>query len=344
MRPFIYALIGFSIVHNVVAGSLMVFFSVMVFELNTLKCLELGWIICGILNLCLDLTIWSLPLRNVFSVASNHSTRKRVLLVLVFTVGALGWGSSLLRIPLAKQLLGLGGVDGTYYTPIFFLLYVAEISLAIGCVSVVTLRRLVVKIANGLNTLGKITRHVFRASPAIAQPKGYRSKTTSGSSGTGESRTGGYSATGNESGCGEDTTVNLELVEWKGDALNIKRPQFIQQACDDPCGGGDIELGSRVAQCTSPSCPRCQGYSPSPIPGTHIQVPAPAATGTGLGTSHRLSSPSTGETLGTTSIDSASQGAYLQPSCSACDALPSSESTVNLMGTNTNSSACSYAY
>lgn len=321
MRRTIYALMGFSILNNTIAVSLLMTFSMVEsFVLQSQKYLTPLWFTYGTLNLLMDLIIWSIPLPTVILVMRNLSTRKRILLVLVFTSGIMCWCSSILRISLRKYIMNMGG-DPTYNAPICYLLYVTEVSVAISCVSAATLRPLVIKATKGFNRLrgkptstnqSRSTGYQFGASPGLAQSKGDGSKT------------GGSRSTGNTREFGEQTTPGEELAEWKDNSFNTTISQFVQEIRGCPHGDGDLELGSVVAHTSS--SPRC----PDLAQDTELQVPAPTA----VSTIHRLSSSSSGETLRTTNIGSAIHGVHSQP---PCDAIPSSESTVNLMSTNSNS-------
>ena len=302
MRYTIYTLMGVSIVNNAVSSSLSMVFTLVESLLVQPKYYTALWFTYGSLNLVMDLIIWTIPLPTIFSVMSNLSTRKKILLFLEFAVGILCWCSPILRLSLWKYAAGVGS-DPTYNAPILFVLYVAEVSLAISCVSAAALRPLVVKMTKKFNRLRGIptstnksrsTGYVLGASPGLAQ-----------------SRTGGSRTTGNK---GVFSTVDHELKEWKGGVLDIERAQSIQQTCNCPCG--DVGVVAHAS-----SCPRS-------VRGTQPQVPT--ATDHGI----ILSSCSSGDTLRTTNIGSVCQGAH---SRHPCDVLPLSESTVNLTNADTNS-------
>ena len=307
MRHIIYGIMGFSILSNITAACLQAVFTLVLSLLvQSQKYFTASFFTFGALNLLTDFLIWSLPLPTMLLVMDNLSARKKILVGLVFAVGVVSWCSSILRISWRKYIVGLGA-DPTYNAPILIVLYVTEISLAICCVSVVTLRPLVVKITKGFNRLrgkptstnkSRTTGYGFGTGPSRSQPKGYESR-------PGTSHKGGFE---------EHITIGQELVEWKKD--------------DCPCKGFDVELGGIVAHTSL--CPR----HPDLSRGTRLQIPAPAAIpGTIYNTTHRSSGSSSTETLRITNIGSACRGAHLLP---PCDALPSSESIVDLTNTNTN--------
>ena len=217
------------------------------------------WFTYGSLNLLIDLTIWSIPLRSVFSIMHNLSTRKKILLTLAFTVGMMSWCSSILRITFWRYAVDLAS-DPPYNGPILTLLGVVESSLAISCVSLATLRPLVVKITKWFNRL--------RGQPSnkTSGPTSFQSDETPNLPHLGAS---GSRKTGNKGGFEEHktlTTVDQELMEWEENVLDIKEPQAVRSysSMDD-----DVELGSVVSQASS--CPK----SPNPATDTQIQVPLP---------------------------------------------------------------------
>ena len=295
MRRTIYAIMGFSVVNNTVTCCLgMTFTMVKSLVLQSNKYLTPLYFTYGTLNLLVDLIIWLIPLPTVFSVMKNLPTRKKILLALAFAAGMLCWGSTILRISLRKYVFGLGS-DPSYSAPIFYVLYLTEVSLAIGCASVVTLRPLVVKITKVFNKLRgnppptntpPTTGNLFRVSPGpaqIPQPSGY------------ETRPSGPRATGNKGGFKELTIAGHELVEWKNNVVGSNRSQFFQQPCSCPRWDSDVEMRSIVVHTLS--CPR---YS-DPAWGTPLQgtpVPVPATTDHGV--THYSSSSSGGDTLRTT--------------------------------------------
>lgn len=304
---------GISIVTNLASPCLLSVFTMVDSLLANPKYLTGLWFTYGVINLLMDLTIWSTPLPAIFSIMHNLSTRRKTLLVLTFAVGMLSWCSSILRLSFWRSALGFSQ-DPTYSSPIFVVLYVTEVSLAMTCVSVAALRPLAVKITEKFNRLrGKTTT-------TTSTDKSKTARTGSTFSQLKESGTSGSKTMGSRE---ELTTVDQELMEWKDGDLGIARSQFVGQTCN--ClskSGGDIELGD--------SCPRCL----SPVRGTQLQFPAPTAIN--HGTVHRSSSSSsgTGETLRRANIGSACQSAQ---SRSTCDAIPPSESTVNLTNPDTSS-------
>ena len=307
MRRIIYAIMGFSILNNAGTACIFTVFAVVErFLLQSQKYVTPLWFIYGSLNLLTDLVIWSLPLPSLFSIMHNLSFRKKVLLVLAFAVGIMSWCSTILRISFKKHVEGLGSDPG-YTGPIFIVLYVTEITLAMGCVSVATYRPLVVKLTKAFNQLrgkpestnnSQVAGFQFEASPSFVQSK------------SNQSRTSGSRTVVNNGGFGENIQ---ELMEWK-EVLDFEQSQFAHRACGCPYRDGcvDVELGNVISHASS--CPR----GPDPSLGTQIQVPAPAAT-------HVSSSSS--RTFRTINTKSACQGAHSRPSC---DTPPSSESTVNL--------------
>lgn len=277
MRYIIYTLLVVSIINNTIAASLHIVFSMVTsFILHTAKYVSPLWFSYGALNLLTDVTIWVIPLPSVCSAMHKYSTRKKVLLVLAFSMGALSWCSSLVRISLSKRyLLGRLASDAVYNTPIFYVLFVAEISLAIGCVSVATFAPLVVRITKAVNRLkGKSTSTTkskvtggngVGAGPTPAQSKGY------------ERRIGSLRTRGIKSWFGEDTTIDdQDQMELKGDASDIEKSGLFQQTCSDPCGSGGVE----------PSCSRCLNHAR----GTQLQVPPPTAPSSAMAISiaHRI--------------------------------------------------------
>ena len=222
------------------------------------------WFIYGAIHLLMDLTIWTIPLPSIFSIMHNLSTGKKILLAMVFTVGMMSWCSVILRISFRKYLAGLGS-DPTYNGPIFMVLYVIEISLAISCVSVATFRPLVIMITKRFKKLWgiptsttEIETTVYRmgASPLRVQPKALGDRT---------------GTSGNKGGFAEHTTVDPELVEYV--ALDTKRSQFVQETGGCSCRAGDAELGDTIADASSSS----SLTSPDPAQVTQLQLPAPAA-------------------------------------------------------------------
>ena len=313
MRRLIYTLMCFSIITNTAAPCLITVFTVIPSFLMQHKYITGLWYTYGTLNLLMDLTIWSIPLPTVFSVMQNVSTRKKVLLVLVFAIGSITCVSSILRISFGKYATGLKG-DPTYTSPIFIVLYTSEVSIAISCASLATLRPLVVQVTKKFNRLrgkptstnkSRSTGYEFGQRPTNPQSKGFGSTI------------GGTRTTGNKGGF---MTVDQELMEWKDNFSEIER----SQSCSCPRRGGDIEPGNMAAS----SCPRCHD------PARRLQplVPTPATTDNR--NIHRSSRSSSGDTLRTTNIGSTCQDAHSRP---PCDALPSSESTVNLTDGNANS-------
>ena len=324
LRRTIYAVMGFSIVFNITATCIAIGFAIVKsLALQPKKYFVPFWFTSSAINLLLDLIIWSIPLPSVSSIMHNLSTRKKILLGLAFSVGMVCWCSVILRISLREYVLGMGS-DPTYSAPIVSVLMVAEVSLAISCVSVATLRPLLVKMTTTFNRLREkqtptsesgTTAYEFEASQAPAQSKGYGP------------RPGGPRATTlNKDRVWEQTIVGQELVEWKEDASDAKSTQFVQQTYICSCSEGDVELGGIVAHTSS--CPRSYDSSSR---GIQLQVPVPAATG--HGTTHRSPSTSSRETLRTANIGSPCQSAHSQP---PCDAIPFSESTVNLTNADTN--------
>lgn len=317
MQRIIYVLMGFSILNNIVSACLYsVFSATEAFLLQSKRYLTVLWFTSGALNLLMDLIIWYIPMPAIIAIMHNLPTKKKILLILAFAVGMMSWISAILRISFRKYMLGLGE-DPTYNGPIFNVLLVAEVTLAISCVSVATFRPLVVKITKGFNRLrgkpisanknSRTTDPEFGASLSPAGSKGYGSST------------GGSRTTGNKGGFGHCQ----ELMEWKDDVSDIKSsaPQFVQQTCSCHCRDGDVELGSVVAH--APSCPR----GSHPTLGTQLQVPAPAAID--HSTTHRSSNSSSRETLRSTNIGS--------PSWPPLHTLPSSESTAKLTNANISS-------
>ena len=322
LRRFISILMGLSVVNNITTACISTtFLTLPNFARVSGRYLTPLWFTYGSLNLLMDLTIWSIPLPSLFSIIHNFSVRKRVLLVLAFAVGIMCWCSAILRISFRKYIVGLGD-DPPYNGPILVVLYTAEMSLAMGCVSVATLRPLVVIMTNGFNRLrGKpaltnrtrTARFRFDTKPSFVRSIGHQSC-------PGGPRTAGSSGENTET-----TIIVQELMEWQSDdVLDIEKPQLIQQACSCPYTGGDIELGGMVAH--AHSCPQCPGASR----GTQLQVPAPAATH--HSSFHRSSSFSRTTNIG--SAVTTCRGAHSQPPCGA---LPASESTVNLTNADTNS-------
>lgn len=264
-----------SIVNNAIGFSLCLTFSMVTsLVLQSKRFLLPLWFAYGSISLSLDLTIWSIPLPTVYSTMHNLSTRKKILLVLAFTVGMMSWVSAILRIALRKYVSGLAS-DPTYNAPIINLLYVSEVALAISCVSAATLRPLIVKMSKWFNRVrgkppsSKRRSHdcEFGGSPGFSYEP-----STSGPRPTGNSGKGGFE---------EDTTiVEQDATEWKDDVSGIGKPQCVQIA---------------------------------PTRGTQSQIPAPTTIGHATidhCTTYRSSNSSSGETLrlsntgqGTTSRD-----------------------------------------
>ena len=286
------------------------------FLVQSHKYLSVLFLTCSSLNLAIDILIWGIPLPSVYPVIDKLSSRKRVLLVLVFAIGVLSWCTTILRIAWRKYVADLGN-DPTYNGPILVVLYTTEVSLAITCVSLVTLRPLVVKVTKGFNRL----RGKQSTSSNQSKSTSYRYATPQakkfefGSSG---SRT-----TDTTGGVGTYTAVGEELRVLKDHGL------VVQHICGCTSEDSDVESGSVVAPPSS--CPRCLGSAV----GTQLQVPALAATGhptTRDTTYSTTKSRSSRETFGTTKMGGTSQGTYRPP----FDSLPPSESTVNLTTVNTN--------
>ena len=321
MRHLIYAIMCFSILNNVIAATLQsVFTTVPSMLAQSPKYFAKLYLICGPLNLFTDILIWCIPLPSVYPVVHSLSSRKKVLLVLVFAIGILSWCSSILRIAWRGYVVDMGS-DTSYNGPIVIVLYTTEITLAIACVSLVTLRPLVVKITKGFNRLrgkqstsssrSRSSGHQFGATPQPTKfefgPSGSRTTNTTG-------RVGTY------------TAVGEQLMVLKDHGTVIQNSQLVQHTCGCPCEDEDVEFGSVVAP-TSP-CPRCLG----PVPDTKLQVPALAATG-----HPSTKSRSSRQTQRTTAIGGTSQSIAYRP---PIDALPSSESMVNLTNINTNPTTC----
>ena len=323
MRRIIYTLMGIAVISNSIAIALSLLFSMVPsYVLQPHKYFIPFWFTYGTFNLLLDLAIWSIPLPGVFSVMHNLSIKERILLGMAFSLGMMCWCTVVLRISLRKYAGDLAH-DPTYNAPIINLFTMAEVSIAISCVSLVTLGPLVAQVTKGFNSLrGKPTAssgHDSGESQTLAQ---YQSESKEGSgSGLRSPRT-----TLKRGQFGEHTIVGQELKEWKDDTSNVKCSQFVQRACSCPCRGDDVELGGIVAH--APSCPRF----PNSARGTQLQVPTPA-TIIDHGTIHRSSCSSSGETLRTADIGSPRQGTHSQPHC---DTQYSSESTVNLTNADTN--------
>ena len=322
-RRLIYAVMCFSILNNIVATSIQIVFTYEeTFLVQSHKYFGVQFLTCSSLNLATDILIWCIPLPSVYPVIRNLSTRKRVLLVLVFAIGALSWCSSILRIAWRKYITNLGS-DPTYNAPILIVLYTTEISLAITCVSLVTLRPLIVQITKGFNWLrtkrsacSTQSRPRFGATP---QSRGF------------EFGSNGSKTTDTTGGSGTYTAVGEEMMVLKDHGLIIQNSQLAQHICGCPCEDGDVESGSLVAPASR--CPRCLG----PAPDTQLQVPVLAATGyptTRNTTYSTTKSHSSRETLEMTNIGGTSQGIYRPP----LDAPHSSESMVNLTKVNTNPS------
>ena len=324
MKWIIYSLMAACIINSIGGAVLDMTFNVLILSLGfqRRKYAMPLYITNGSLHLFLDLTIWFIPLRAMYSIMHNLSTRKKILLAAALVVGMMSCCSSILRLAFWKIATGLRG-DLTYNGPILILLYVIEITLAMGCVSVATYRPLVVQMTKGFNRMrGKPTStnksrtsgYVYENSQKNAQGRGYGSRTT------------GSRTTGNKGGFEENTTltaVDLELAEWKDNAVNVKESQVTQQACSCSIRDGDIEHGSMVSHASS--CPRCS----DPAFGTQLQVPTPAAA-TSHGTTDHSSSLHGRPNLGAANITNTYLGLHSQPSHQA---LHSSESTVNLTAT-----------
>ena len=316
MRRMIYTLGVFSIVIN--TGYLIlstVFSTVEAFLVQSQKYLTPLWFTHGSLNLAIDLTIWCMPLPSVISVMHNLSMRKKIGLVLAFAVGMMSWCSAILRIAFRKYIMGLGA-DPTFYAPIFNVLLISEVSLAISCVSLATLRPLAAKMIKWFNRLrgkptsttkGTTSNSKFGASPSPAQSDAYGSRTFG-------------SKPGNKGSFG-----GQELLEWKDDVLDNEEPQFSQQPFHGPGSDGDVELGSIVAHATS--CPR---YPES----SHISTSA-----ANHDTTRRSLSSLSEETFITTALGSAGPIALPQH---PCDRLHSSESTIHLTNGDTDTTPPKY--
>ena len=304
MRYLIYILMGFSIGNNTIPSILScVFSNQAVFLLQSEKYITPLWLAYGILTMLLDLVIWSIPLPSVFSIMHNLSTKRRIALVLTFTVGMMSWCSAILRIVFRKYVTDLAA-DPTYTSPIILVLFVSEISLAMSCVSLATLQPLVAQIMEWFNRLrGKPT--------STTEGRTLDLKFGTGSSFV-QSKESGPNAYGSNLGIKGRFGIQ-ELAEWKDDDMNTERTQFSQQGCHCPCKGGDVELGITAAH-ASP-CPRC----PDPA---HLQVSTSAANN---GVTHRSSSCFSKTTTG-----SAPQGPNSQLPCEA------SESTTGLTNADTN--------
>ena len=200
MRYIIYALMGFSIANNTILGCLQVVFAtIMSFAIHPERYLVPAFFTYGSLNLLLDLTIWSTPLPSIFSIMHNLTTRKKVLLVLAFSVGMLSCFSSIMRIALRKYLFGREA-DPTYSSPIFYTLFVAEVSLAMTCVSLAALRPLVVEIT-------KEFRRIRGKPPSTNKDIGSAIPEFGASPGP-----------GHKGGIGVHTTITQKLEVWKDPA------------------------------------------------------------------------------------------------------------------------------
>lgn len=327
MRRMIYALMGICVALSTISPCLQLAFTHVRSLFTQSKYYTILWFTNSILNFLVDLTIWSIPLPTIFSVMHNLSTQKRILLVVEFAVGMLSWCSSILRISFWKYAADVDR-DPTYNAPLLYILCIAEVSIAIGCVSVAALRPLVVKVTKGFNRLrgkpvstnkSRFTNYNIRASPSLAKSKGYGSSTS------------GSKKTSNKDGFEEHMIADQELMEWEDNVLGTKRSQ--QQACSCTCRDGDIELGGIAAHTSS--CASCPDLSQDTKP----ETPTLAPVATDHGTIHHPPRCSSGETLSTTSITSACQGAHSWP---PCDAIISSESTVNLTNADSNSRTTVY--
>ena len=311
LRRIIYALIGFSIVINTVLPACQLCYVTKAkWLVQSQKYLMIIWFTYGSLNLLMDLIIWFIPLPSVISIMHNLSARKKIMLVLAFAVGLMSVCSATLRVSFRKYIFGLGA-DPTYNAPIINVLLVSEVSLAIGCVSVVTLQPLVAKVTEVFNRL--------RGKPTSTNTNGMAGVEVGVSPGLAQ-------LAGNKGGFGQRVAVNQELAEWKDDVTDNKLSQSVQQT---PLRDGEVELGSIVAHVLSN--PR----RPDPAHRINLHSSTLAAT-TDHGPIHRSLSSSSGETLGTTTIGSTYQGGT---SRQPCDPLPSSESTINLTNADTNSVA-----
>ena len=317
MLRIIHILMGFSVLNNTIGACLGLTFSfVTTLALQSAQYTIPLWFAYGTINLLLDLTIWSLPLPAVFSVMKSVSTRKKIGLVLVFSLGMGCLCSAILRVSLVKHLTDLGA-DPTYRGVILDVLYIVEPAVAISCASLATLRPLVVKVTKGFNRLrgkptstdtGMPTGSEFEESPDHNQPipNGYESRRT---------RRGGSKSAGSKGGSGDTTTAGEELMEWRDDVSDIGRSRFVQQTC----GCSYRDGGAHTSSCS------CTARLDA-APGAHIQGSAP--TPTEPGNTYRSSSASSGETLGTTNPH---HGGHSRPPL-----LPASESTVNLTNADSN--------
>ena len=315
-RCLIYGVMCFSILNNLVATALQIVFTyVETLIVQSRKYFGVLFLTCSSLNLVIDILIWGIPLPSVYPIFYNLTSRKRAMLVLVFAIGVLSWCSSILRIAWRKYITNLG-TDPTYNAPILIVLYTTEISLAITCVSLVTLRPLVVNITKAFNGL----RTKKSTSSSQSKTTGYRFGATPQPRGI-EFGSNGSKTTDTTGRFGTYTAVGEELMVLKDHGLVIQNSQLAQHIYGCPCEDGDVESRGVVAP-ASP-CPRCLG----PVLDTKLQVPTLAAT-----SYPTTKSRSCRETLRMTNIGGTSQGAYRPP----FDAPTSSESMVNLTTIDTN--------
>ena len=226
MRWLIYGIMSVSVLNNFIAATLgMAFSLVNSLVLQSERYLLKLWFVYGALSLSLDLIIWIIPLPTIISTMHTLSTKKKILLGMAFAVGTMCWCSAILRISLRKYVAGISS-DPTYNAPIINLLYVSEVSLAICCVSVATLRPLIVKMTKKINKLrGKPTS----TNKSRSSGYGFGGSQQSGS------RPGG---TGNKGRFGE-IIVEQELSQWTEDASNIERSQSMQKTSTR---GGQLQV------------------------------------------------------------------------------------------------------
>ena len=311
MRSIIHSVMGFSIFNNLAGITVHTRFSVMALSpgFQPWKYIFPFWFAYGSCNVLIDLIIWALPIRSIFSILHNLSARKKFSLILTFTVGMLCWCASILRISCWRFAVDANS-DPAYNTPILTLLGVIEACLAMSCVSLVTFRPLVVEMTKWFNRLRGTTDNnksddcQFEKSPNLPQYG-----------------TGGFRTTGNKGGFG-DTTVCQELTEWKDNGLVISEPRAVQQACSCSRMGGDVEPRHIVSHV--PSCP----IHPNPAGGTQFQAPTLVAMS--QSTTGRSSNSSDGETRKPANTATTIRACLGNHSWPSCDTRLSSESTISL--------------
>ena len=292
MRSIIHSVIGFSIFNNLAGITIHTQFTVMSLSpgFQSFKYMVPFWFAYGSCNLLIDLTIWALPIRSISSILHNLSSRKKCSLILTFAAGMLSWGSSILRLSCWRFAVD-SNYDPAYNTPILTLFGVIEVCVAMSCVSLVTLRPLVVGMTKWFNRLRGIPTSTLNSKSLPTSTGNSKSLGCQSEQGPNlpQYGTGGFRTTGNKGRFG-GKTVGLKPTEWEDNGLEIK-PQAVQQAC------------------------------------SQVQVPSPVAMS--RSTTSRSSSSSDGETHKPANTATTIRACLDKHSWPPCDTRVSSESTTS---------------